>query len=148
MNQSQQSHNYELSILQSLRQMTRAAEIYSKKLAAEHSITGPQLVCLLTIKERQPVTAAEVAKEVHVSPSTLVGVLDRLEQKSLIERRRDQKDRRRVAISLSPFGCELVESAPPPLHDKLSERLKSLSELEQASISLALKKVVSLMTDA
>ena len=136
---------YDLRILRSLRRIIRAVELYSKKLASQHKVTGPQLICLLTIRECAPITATEIAKEVHLSPSTVVGVLDRLEEKKLVTRERDQKDRRKVYVRLTELGSELAESAPSPLQDRLAGALSSVSELEQASIALALERVVDLM---
>ena len=119
--------------------------MYSKKLASCYKITGPQLICLLTISEHQPITASKIAKQVHLSPSTVVGVLDRLEEKDLIGRERDKKDRRKVYIQLTDKGRELANCAPSPLQDKLAQALKSLSPLEQSTIALALEKIAVLM---
>lgn len=140
-----QSERYDLRILRSLRRIIRSVELYSKKLATEHSVTGPQLVCLLAIHEGSPLTATQLSKEVHLSPSTIVGVLDRLEEKELVKRRRDDKDRRRVYLHLTPEGERLVESAPSPLQDKLADALESVTELEKVSIALALERIVDLM---
>lgn len=139
------SSGYDFRILQSLRRITRSVECYSKRLSSHYKITGPQLVCLLTIAEKAPITASKIAKEIHLSPSTVVGVLDRLEDKDLIERRRDQEDRRRVYISLTTKGKKAAHQAPAPLQSKLADSLLALSELEQSAIALALERVVGLM---
>jgi DNA-binding MarR family transcriptional regulator len=136
---------YDLRILRSLRRIIRSVEIYSKKLASQYQVTGPQLICLLTISDKAPLTATKIAREIHLSPSTVVGVLDRLEEKGLIARQRDKQDRRRVYITLTETGADLVSSAPSPLQDKLADALKALSELEQSTIALALERVVDLM---
>ena len=119
--------------------------MYSKKLSSNHKVTGPQLICLLTIGQHQPVIASRIAKHVHLSPSTVVGVLDRLEEKDLVTRERDQKDRRKVYVSLTDKGRELTSQAPSPLQDKLAQALHGLSPLEQSTIALALEKIASLM---
>lgn len=121
--------------------------MYSKKLSSHYKITGPQLICLLTIRDHQPLTSSQISKEVHLSPSTIVGVLDRLEEKGFIERERDKKDRRRVYVTLTSAGERLAEQAPSPLQDKLASALGGLSELEQSTIALALEKVVTLMDE-
>lgn len=136
---------HDLRILRSLRRIIRAVELYSKKLASRHAVTGPQLICLLTIKDLEPVTATVIAQQVHLSPSTVVGVLDRLEEKKLIIRERDKEDRRRVYITLTDEGKALVGTAPSPLQDKLAAALERVSQLEQVSIALALERVVELM---
>jgi DNA-binding MarR family transcriptional regulator len=142
-----QSLEHDVEILQSIRRIIRSVEMYSKKLSSCYKITGPQLVCLLTIGEHQPITASKIAKQVHLSPSTVVGVLDRLEEKDLIVRERDHKDRRKVHINLTDKGGELASGAPSPLQDKLAQALKGLSPLEQSTIALALQKIAFLMED-
>lgn len=136
---------HDLRILRSLRRIIRSVEIHSKKLAAKYDVTGPQLICLLTVRDLGPVTATTISKEIYVSPSTVVGILDRLEEKGLIQRQRDKKDRRRVYVSLTDEGTKLADHAPSPLQDRLAEGLNGLPELEQVSIALALERVVDLM---
>ena len=38
---------YDLRVFQSLRRIIRAVDLHSRKLSAQHRITGPQLMCLL-----------------------------------------------------------------------------------------------------
>jgi len=139
------SQSYELRILQALRRIIRAVDIHSYKLASQHRITGPQLACLLAVKESGPLTGANLAKKVYLSPSTLVGIVDRLEEKGLVRRQRDSKDRRQVHISITAAGKRLVAEAPSLLQDTLAQALVELPELEQVSITLALEKLVDLM---
>jgi DNA-binding MarR family transcriptional regulator len=80
-----------------------------------------------------------------LSPSTVVGILDRLETKGLILRQRSTKDRRVVLVELTDAGRRLVSDAPSPLQDRLTEGLGMLPKAEQQEIAAALDKVVSLM---
>lgn len=137
--------SYELRVLQSLRRIIRAVEIHSKKLVHSHKITGPQLGCLAAINEDGPLTTTTLAKAVYLSPSTIVGIVDRLEEKKLVIRQRGSKDRRQVQICLTEAGEQLLNRAPSALQDTLAEALKSLPELEQISITLSLEKIVDLM---
>ncbi len=137
--------SYELRVLQSLRRIIRAVEIHSRKLSQHYKITGPQLGCLLTLQESGPLTTTGLAKKVYLSPSTIVGIVDRLEEKGLVTRSRSSRDRRQVQIGVTESGAKLVEKAPSPLQDTLAEAFKILPELEQVSITLALEKVVDLM---
>lgn len=136
---------YDLQILQSLRRIMRAVDLHSKQLSRKYDITTPQLVCLLTIVENKVITVAALARKIHLSPSTVVGILDRLEHKKLISRKRDTQDRRLVKIKPTTKGKEYAKSAPSPLQDRLLGALSGLSDLEQAAISLSLAKIVELM---
>jgi DNA-binding MarR family transcriptional regulator len=75
----------------------------------------------------------------------VVGILDRLEDKGLIDRQRSQEDRRQVRVTATPAGRELARTAPSPLQQTLAKALVVLPELEQATIALALERVVALM---
>lgn len=136
---------YDLRILQSIRRIMRSAGLYSHKLAAMHGVTVPQLVCLMKIEETAPVTIKTLSKEVFLSPSTLVGIVDRLESKTLVERRRSTEDRRQVLLSATENGRELIARSPSPLHESLSDSVTRLSEGERADLAGALERIVDLM---
>ena len=135
----------EIEILTSLRRIIRAVDIHSRKLKMAHDLTAPQLVCLLTVVERGPLSATELARRVHLSASTLVGILDRLEAKSLIQRARGSDDRRVVRVEATPRGKAAARRAPSPLQDGLAVALRRLSRREQATIASSLSRIVELM---
>lgn len=139
-----ESH-YELRIFHSLRRISRAIELYSRKLATEHQITGPQLVCLLALKKEEPLTIKKLAQLAYLSPSTVVGIVDRLEEKGLVGRSRSATDRRSVLITLTAGGHHLLASAPSPIQETLAHTLKGLPEKDKISITLALERVGDLM---
>jgi len=136
---------YDLRILRAIRRITRSIALHSRQLAAYSNITAPQLVCLSTVIEKGPLTATAISREMHVSPSTVVGILDRLEDKGLIQRERGREDRRIVFITATEAGRHLAAETPSPLQKKLAQALKQLPESEQAAITAALEKVVCLI---
>jgi DNA-binding MarR family transcriptional regulator len=138
---------YDLSVLQSLRRIIRAVSLYSHRLAAIYKITAPQLVCLLTIVKEGSLNLSTLSKRVFLSASTVVGILDRLEEKGLITRQRDHKDRRLINVQATPKGKDLVAQTPSPLPTALANALKELPELEQATIALSLERIVDLMEE-
>lgn len=137
--------DYDLRILRALRRITRSIALHSRQLSACANITAPQLICLRAIIDDGPITATEISRKVHVSASTVVGILDRLENKGLIQRERGRQDRRIVFISATPAGHELARVTPSPLQKKLADALNRLPELEQATITLSLERIVDLM---
>jgi DNA-binding MarR family transcriptional regulator len=138
---------YDLSIMQSLRRIIRAVSLYSHQLVATYKITAPQLVCLLTIVNEGPLNLSRLSKQVFLSASTVVGILDRLEEKGLITRQRDHKDRRLINVQATTKGEDLVAQTPSPLPTALANALNQLPELEQATIALSLERIVDLMEE-
>jgi len=136
---------YDLRILRALRRIIHSVDLYSKELAATNKITAPQLICLLHVVNNGPVSATAIGREVHLSPSTVVGILDRLEEKRLVERQRSREDRRIVRVTATREGIELSQKAPSPLQQTLADSLADLPELEQATMALSLERIVALM---
>ena len=95
-------------ILGYLRRITRAIDLNSKRLSVENNLTSPQTFSLITIYHKGPLTLAEVANKVHLSPSTMVGIVDRLEAKNLVIRERSKTDKRQVRIKITEEGKKAV----------------------------------------
>jgi len=139
------SPDLHLHILRSLRRIMRRVELSSRELETTYGVTAPQLICLLAIVERGSLTQAQLSEQVHLSASTLVGVLDRLETKQLVRRERDARDRRRINLTATDAGTHLARQAPPPLQDTLLKGLGALSDLEQLAMAASLHRLVYLL---
>lgn len=141
----EEQRRLDLRILESIRRVSRAIDLHSQKLSAEYSVTGPQLLCLTALAEEEPLGNAELARRLHLSASTLVGIVDRLERKKLVTRLRDEVDRRFVRVSLTEEGRNLVASAPSPLRRRVAEGLEKLSERQQKQIAQSLDLLVDML---
>lgn len=135
----------ERRILHALRRLSRALDIHSRKLAAEKNVTSAQLFSMKMLAIDNVDTATEVAKRVHLSPSTVVGILDRLEEKELIERRRDTQDRRVVRLRLTRKGRDVVDSTPHPIEDLLTQERNGMTETEAREVADCLEKLVGIL---
>lgn len=136
---------YNLRVLRSLRRIVRAIDLYSRELKASCGLTVPQLICLSAIRREKQITAVALSLLVHLSPSTLVGILDRLEKAGLIARVRSTEDRRLIIIKATEAGKEAVRKAPSPLQDNLAIGLGKLPAEKQATIARSLDTIVELM---
>ena len=135
----------EKRVLTALRRIVHGVDLQSRRLLQECRVTGPQLVCLHTLAEEGPLTSRRLAERVHVHPSTLVGIVDRLEEKGLLERRRDRQDRRSVSLKMTEQGLMFVRHAPSPLQATLVVKLQRMKPEDQARLASAMEEVVELM---
>lgn len=122
------------TILTAIRRITRAVDIQSKQVTKAVGLTVPQVVILQAIAELGPVTSKRLAQEASLSPATVVIILEKLEAKGLIDRRRDRRDRRVVFTSMTQAGFKALEGAPPLLHDAFSRRFSALSHARRGEI--------------
>ncbi|HPI91639.1 MAG TPA: MarR family transcriptional regulator [Deltaproteobacteria bacterium] len=139
--------SYSFRILMSLRHIMHFVDSYSRQLATEYQITGPQLVCLYAIVKNGPLTLSELGKQVSLSMSTANGIIDRLEQKKLVQRERKHQDRRKVLITATDNGRDLSSRAPLPLQGRLIKAISEMPELEQISVALSLERILSMMKE-
>jgi DNA-binding MarR family transcriptional regulator len=144
-NSTPEQQQYDLRILRALRRITRSVALHSRQLSALSNITAPQLICLRAVVENGPMTATSISREIHVSASTVVGILDRLEDKGLVRRERGREDRRIVFVTATQEGVRLAHETPSPLQKKLADSLRELPDLEQATITISLERIVELM---
>jgi|SRR5712664_829459 len=76
----------------------------SKRMKATYGITGPQRLVVRFVGRSPGISAGALAEMLHVDPSTLTGVLRRLESRGVLHRRPDPKDARRALLGLTPRG--------------------------------------------
>jgi DNA-binding MarR family transcriptional regulator len=76
---------------------------------AELGLSAPEAGLLRSVGLRPGGSQQQISDELGVHPSRLVGFVDDLEQRGLLERRRDSADRRRHAVHLTADGREMLE---------------------------------------
>ena len=134
-----------LRILGALRRIVRAFDIHSRRLLRDHEVTVPQMRCLLVIESEGVIGCSDLARAVDLNFSTVNGILDRLEQRGLVQRRRLESDRRKVEVNVTRAGRRLVVAAPQLLQDRVVDALLQLSARERSALSQSLERIVSLM---
>jgi MarR family transcriptional regulator, organic hydroperoxide resistance regulator len=102
----------------------------SKGMKSRVGVTGPQRLAIRLIARFPGIPAGQLAELLYVHPSTLTGILKRLERQGLIRRRPDPRDGRRAFLGITEKGRHIdnattgtVEAAVKRVIDG-SDRLK------------------------
>ncbi|MEU9505071.1 MarR family transcriptional regulator [Micromonospora sp. NPDC048170] len=83
---------------------------WNRYLAEAHGLTQAGMVTLMTLAEHGELPHRTVAEHCFVRPATLTGIVDTLARDGLVERQRDQADRRSVRIAITAAGRARVEA--------------------------------------
>jgi len=132
-------------IIYQIRRLAQARELYTKELNKNYAVTAAQLNCLLALHENGPLPPSQIAKIIMVKSSTVTGIIDRLEQKRLVERLRKSPDRRVITIQLTETGEKLADNAPPPIQQKILDGLRALDRKEIEGVVFSLKMLTRML---
>jgi DNA-binding MarR family transcriptional regulator len=125
--------------MQSLRRIFKTIQDYSQEVSDKFGVTGPQLWALKTIAQDGSLPLGELSKTMYLHPSTISGVIDRLEGKGYVVRDRDTGDRRVVNVQLTLKGKRLVSRAPNPIQGKMVyqsvQRLVEIMEAQNLKVT-------------
>lgn len=132
-------------IIDDIRRIFQVLTEQSRKIEHETSLTGPQLWVVKILKETSPMKVSDLARRMYLHPATMVGLLDRLEAKSLLKRTRSEKDRRVVFIDLTEQGRELEINSPEVVQNLLVKGLEKIGAKELKLISEGLDQIVNIL---
>ena len=133
------------NIVDNLRRVFQILNEQSKKVERETGLTSPQFWTLKTINERSPVSVSDLADKLYLHPSTVIGIIDRLEKQDLVKRCPSKDDRLVVWIELTAKGNELVKSAPEIAQRLLVSELEEISANNLIEIDRAMKLLVKIV---
>ena len=132
--------------LQEMVRLTRLQQIASDKMDDAFSrVTGINLTdgrCLDLLDVHDGLTAGELAEAASLSPGAVTTVLDRLERMALITRTRDEADRRRVLVELTPKARELAFEAYGPVAAYARDYIEQLTDEDIQTISRFLEMAI------
>lgn len=132
-------------VLVALRRIIRSVDIQSKRVSKESGLTTPQVLILQSIQGLGEVTTGRIAGEVHLSQATVTTILDRLDQRDLIERYRSTNDRRIVHTRLTQKGKEALRKAPTLMHERFIRSYMNIEQSDQKRILGVLEEVAGML---
>lgn len=126
-----------------LRRLILAGEQFRHAVAAHFGVGLTETVAMSHLSHRGGLTPRELAGPVGLTPSAITTVLDRLEKAGLAERSPHPDDRRKVVVTVTPAGQELLDAAQGWLAEALSE----LDEPSQNEAAVLLTLVATALDD-
>lgn len=118
----------------------RHTAIFQENIA-DSQLTPLQFAALVKLRDVGEVSQNQLGRLTAMDAATMQGVIQRLSGRGLIERRADPDDRRRLILSLSDAGRELVDDAVSTGHDITRLTLSPLSASEQKTFMALLARL-------
>ncbi|MRG28711.1 MarR family winged helix-turn-helix transcriptional regulator [Laceyella tengchongensis] len=124
-----------------LREISVIVKRKGRDILNHFPITPPQFNALLWLYEDGDMTIGELSQKMYLACSTMTDLIDRMEKNGVVERVRDERDRRVVRIHLLEKGREIIDEVMKTRRQYLSEILSHLSDEE----ALHMKKHLSVL---
>jgi len=136
-----------LAFMQVLWAVAHGLESASKRMHAELGITGPQRLVLRIMGHHERISAGALAEILRIHPSSLTGMLQRLEQAELIRRESDPFDRRRALLELTRKGMRLNDQREGTIEAVIDDALGQLSKDRVATAKAVLGAIAAALND-
>jgi DNA-binding MarR family transcriptional regulator len=137
-----------LELMRVIWALDHALQSRSKAMARALGVTGPQRFVLRMVERAPGSSSGELAEYLHLHPSTLTGVLQRLEGRGLLKREKDPKDARRIRLALTARGKQVLQKRRSSVEAVVS---LAISREERGALLAAaevLRRITSALEDA
>lgn len=94
----------------------------------EHFLQGEMRVLTFVYRSGRVMLPGEIAAAMNMTGGRVAGILRSLEKKGYILRQTDEKDRRRVLVTITENGAECVKNGAAALRQSLSELCSIMGE--------------------
>jgi DNA-binding MarR family transcriptional regulator len=104
-------------------------------------LTPPQFAALAKLRDVGETSQNQLGALIAMDAATVKGVIDRLKARGLVDLGRNDGDKRRLMVSLTPEGREAVEALVPLAQDITAKTLSPLSPKETETLVRLLAKI-------
>ena len=130
-----------MRLLRELVQAYQAFEAYTMPHIKSWGLTPAQFDVIATLGNTEGMTFRELGERTLIYKTTLTSVVDRLQERGLVERRPSTTDRRSTLAVLTAQGDALFQEAFQDHTEHLRRRLERLSEDEMEEAITQLRRV-------
>ena len=124
--------------------LMRASEAVTVRIhrpVVDAGLTVTQFGVLEALYSLGPLSQRDIARKILKSTGNITFVIDKLEQRGLVRRERNRKDRRLYAVDLTQAGRRMIRSMFPRHAARVVREMKSLTVSEQEELSRLCRKV-------
>jgi DNA-binding MarR family transcriptional regulator len=134
-----------LDFLRRLWRLNHALEMLSSRMDHRLGVTAQQRVVIRCVGKYPGVTAGQLATLLHVDPGTASATLKRLEEKGLVERRRDPRDLRRTTLGLTAKGRRLDRPQQGTVEEASERLLSEIPAADAIKVAVILERFTTLL---
>lgn len=109
---------------------------------AAQGCTLQQWLVLMNLRDGLASTVADLCRDLHHDSGAMTRLIDQLEARNLIERRRNSDDRRVIELSLTKAGHKMLDKLIPTACDLLNETLEGFSREEVKLLQTLLGRAI------
>lgn len=130
------------AVLKQFRLIYGSVKQHFREVEQTCGISASQLWLLHEIARTPGIGVSELAGRLSIHQSTCSQLVDKLETRGLVTKRRKPEDQRRVGLQLSDSATDVLLAAPGPAEGILPEALQGLSEDELQQLHAGLANVI------
>ncbi|MBS0372751.1 MAG: MarR family transcriptional regulator [Proteobacteria bacterium] len=130
------------AILKQFRLIYGSVKQHFREVEQTCGVSGSQLWLLHEIARTPGIGVSELAGRLSIHQSTCSQLVDKLETRGLVTKRRKPEDQRRVGLQVSDSAADVLQTAPGPAEGILPEALQGLSEDELRRLQAGLASVI------
>ncbi|MFZ7104233.1 MAG: MarR family winged helix-turn-helix transcriptional regulator [Peptococcaceae bacterium] len=113
---------------------------FFKARLADYDVTPVQYGILGCLWEENGQTPKQIAYHLSLDGSTITGILDRMENKGLVQRTPDPNDRRALRVILTEKGMELQEPIQEIIYAANEKVLEAFSQDDRDKLQVFLER--------
>jgi MarR family transcriptional regulator, lower aerobic nicotinate degradation pathway regulator len=132
-----------LSITDSLVQLSYHIQAILGRVGDEHGLSPIQIRLLGILRDREP-GMQQLARYLNLDKSSITGLVDRAERRGLVERTAAPNDRRGFHVRLTSAGQQLVRDAGAGIEHQLQAAVETITESERSQLTSLIGKILGI----
>ena len=140
---SAESFNFQDSIGYLVKRTQRLMHDRIEAVFASQNISFQHWVVLMHLRDGVAMTTASLCTELRHDSGAMTRLIDQLEERGFVGRRRQSADRRVIDLELTPAGLKMAESLIPLAVDTLNGALSTFTKAEVQQMQGLLRKIIA-----